>query len=353
MYWLETGPLSQVGSPNLVYLCRPQIQYAKIISEHIRKHTADHQKFSYTVLLVPRVSTVIRRVFEDEGVLGDLTLTAYDLQFIPLEDDLISLEYEHAFRDIWLDGDETAIHDSAQALLTLERLYGAFPRILGKGDQALKAKNLLKRLQAQTPKKTPGSLSLSDKLDALIIIDRRVDMVTPLLTQLTYQGLIDELLGITSGHVELPASLLAVANAQQTPSAASTSASGSQSRPGALSTEKKKKHHLTATNDPLFRDLRDLNFSVVGATLSRHAHRLDAEYQSRHQARTVPQLKEFVGKLGNLQTETQALKLRTCLTRRCESIEPDMPTDTGLSEIIDPLTKLEVFNKALEIQQSV
>lgn len=36
----------------------------------------------------------------------------------------------------------------------------------------------------------------SDKMDSLIIIDRRVDMVTPLLTQLTYEGLIDEMIGV-------------------------------------------------------------------------------------------------------------------------------------------------------------
>lgn len=36
----------------------------------------------------------------------------------------------------------------------------------------------------------------SDKFDSLIILDRRVDMITPLLTQLTYEGLVDELVGI-------------------------------------------------------------------------------------------------------------------------------------------------------------
>jgi vacuolar protein sorting-associated protein 33A len=39
-------------------------------------------------------------------------------------------------------------------------------------------------------------MSPSIKLDALIILDRRVDMITPLLTQLTYEGLIDEIIGI-------------------------------------------------------------------------------------------------------------------------------------------------------------
>lgn len=34
------------------------------------------------------------------------------------------------------DGDETIVYDSAQALLTFQKLYGPFPRIIGKGDCA-------------------------------------------------------------------------------------------------------------------------------------------------------------------------------------------------------------------------
>ena len=34
------------------------------------------------------------------------------------------------------DGDETVIYDSMQALITLQKLHGLFPRIVGKGDYA-------------------------------------------------------------------------------------------------------------------------------------------------------------------------------------------------------------------------
>ena len=56
-------------------------------------------------------------------------------------------------------------------------------------------------LTRQTPKAANGSssdplLSSSPKIDSLIVLDRRVDMITPLLTQLTYEGLVDELIGI-------------------------------------------------------------------------------------------------------------------------------------------------------------
>jgi len=56
----------------------------------------------------------------------------------------------------------------------------------------------------------------------------------------------------------------------------------------------------------------------------------------RHQAKTVAQLKDFVGKLGGLQGEHQSLRLHT-----------------GLSELLVPQTRTEEFNKALEIQQNL
>jgi vacuolar protein sorting-associated protein 33A len=40
------------------------------------------------------------------------------------------------------------------------------------------------------------------QIDSLVIIDRSVDMVTPFCTQLTYEGLIDEYIGIK--HCALP-----------------------------------------------------------------------------------------------------------------------------------------------------
>jgi len=82
-------------------------------------------------------------------------MSSYKLEFIPLEDDLVSLEYENVFKEIWLvspefpcfyaervshfliqDGDDTSIFYAASALITIQQAYGLFPRIVGKGDAA-------------------------------------------------------------------------------------------------------------------------------------------------------------------------------------------------------------------------
>ena len=81
--------------------------------------------------------------------------------------------------------------------------------------------------------------------------------------------------------MELPISLLAPPTSAPA-NAASTSMSASAAKPipvVAVKKESKKKHHLTTATDPLFVELRDLNFSSVGKKLNRVARRLDEDYK--------------------------------------------------------------------------
>ena len=54
------------------------------------------------MLLVPRVSTLVSQILEEEGVLGEVTISAYNLQFIPIAEDVVSLENDTAFKEIWV-----------------------------------------------------------------------------------------------------------------------------------------------------------------------------------------------------------------------------------------------------------
>jgi hypothetical protein len=68
-----------------------------------------------------------------------------------LEEDLLSLEMDDVARDLYLvcascsstfgqadsqHGDDTPIYYPSLALMTFQRAFGLFPRILGKGDGA-------------------------------------------------------------------------------------------------------------------------------------------------------------------------------------------------------------------------
>ena len=66
--------------------------------------------------------------------------------------------------------------------------------------ESQKLANLLKRHQASGLSQF-GEIDPSDQLDSLIILDRSVDWVTPMCTQLTYEGMLDEYVGIKNGSL--------------------------------------------------------------------------------------------------------------------------------------------------------
>ena len=89
----------------------------------------------------------------------------------------------------------------ARAVVRLEEVLGLVPRCQGKGSQACRFVEILYALRGEAglcsdPLDEEEALPESCA-DRLVVIDRGIDRVTPLITQLTYAGLVDEILGGT------------------------------------------------------------------------------------------------------------------------------------------------------------
>lgn len=63
------------------------------------------------------------------------------------------------------------------------------------------------------------------------------------------------------------------------------------------------------SNDKLYDEIRNMNFSQLGQFLNRKAKEIDEYYKSRHGA-TVSQLRDFTRKLGATQQEHTSLRIR-------------------------------------------
>lgn len=228
--------------------------------------------------------------------------------------------------------DPTSIYLAAKALMQQQLKYGLFPRIIGKGDNAKRLADLLIRMRTEvTAGDAPNSgntsflgLAPSSMIDSLIIIDREVDFPTVLLTQLTYEGLIDEVFGILANQTEVDSSV--VGGAAPPPPGQSGSASTSM-----------KRKILIDSKDSLYSTLGDSNFAIVGNLLNKAARRLQSSTE-RNQlaAKSTAELREFVAKLPGYQAEQASLKLHT-----------------SLAEEIIKFTHTDVFRRSLEVQQNV
>ena len=220
--------------------------------------------------------------------------------------------------------------------MLIQQKHGLFPRITGKGDNARRLADLLIRMRSEVSASSSSDgagasgfgLTPSASLESLVIIDREVDFPTALLTQLTYEGLIDEIFGVTSNQTEVDSSIVGAA---PQPSASSSSATTTPP-----TSSLKRKIPLDAGTDTLYATLRDSNFAVVGPLLNKVARRLQNTYDSRNTQKTTAELRAFVQALPGFQAEQASLKVHT-----------------NLAEEIIKHTRTEIFTRVLEVQQNI
>lgn len=103
-------------------------------------------------------------------------------------------------QEYYLENDPTCLYQAAQAIMTLQDLYGIIPRVSGKGQAAKHVWDLMGRLSLE-PRTNQHPLPIMSQINHLFLIDRAVDLLSPLATQLTYEGLIDEIFEINSSEL--------------------------------------------------------------------------------------------------------------------------------------------------------
>ncbi|KAK5108848.1 hypothetical protein LTR62_007738 [Meristemomyces frigidus] len=340
LFFLENHNVDS-SQRNIIFLVRGEnAKKVQTVAEQIRlvrsESKIDHD---FTIIWVPRRTLVSNVILEEHGVLGEANITEFAMQFVPLDQNLLSLELEDSFTDLVFRKDPTPIFASAKALMGMQKQYGLFPRILGKGDNAKKLADLLQRMRSEEDVNassdpsntylTAFGLTPSAVVENLIIIDREIDFATTLATQLTYEGLLDEVFGVHNNTVEVDSSVLEAAPLPQQQASATTAA--------APTTATKRKVQLDNT-DRLFPTLRSANFATIGPLLNKIARRLQSDQQALHSTpQSVSDLKAFVkDRLPVYQAEQASLK-----------------THTSLAEDITKFTKSDFFRKTLEVEQNL
>lgn len=106
------------------------------------------------------------------------------------------MELNGSFKEFHLENDPTCLYQVAQAIQGLQKLYGKILKVTGRGPAASKVWDLLERLNREEEDNKSLPASGSVVIEHLLLLDRSVDLLSPLVTQLTYEGLIDEIYGI-------------------------------------------------------------------------------------------------------------------------------------------------------------
>jgi len=156
-----------------------------------------HQRIVY----LPQPTAIVQKMWS--GLVSTISVSIHKLQLdlFPLEPDVLSLEYKDAMKETDVERiPSTLITTVARSLLKIQDVVGTIPRVqsLGPLGEEVVKKMMALRLEEHL---ASSSTEVNDasEVDAMMIIDRKVDLVTPMVTPLTYEGLLDDIVGIDSG----------------------------------------------------------------------------------------------------------------------------------------------------------
>ena len=336
IYHLLPEPL-KTECKSVAYIIRPHLRLAEQVSAQIcaaeKARGKSEGSITYTLFFVPRRSMMCEKVLSDEGVHGLLSVRELPLPLFVLEEDVLSLEHPHSFRECLHDADHSVLYACASTLSRMQAIYGRFPVIRGKGQCAQTVLRMVQQMSAPLDDvdappalgsaeaistsaphvderaaaaaaairaavaaeagvsggssggvggrggeggsvggggssgsgdasvggaPNPCHLAAMPSITEVLLLDRDVDLVTPLCTELTYEGLIHQVFGIAHGYVDLE------------PDAIEAKVGGSGGGTSRSSTTKTQKQELNS-NDPLYASIRNLNFGELGPLLNRLA----------------------------------------------------------------------------------
>lgn len=175
-----------------------------------------------------------------------------------------------------------------------------------------------KHLEKGGGSKRSGSLSSAlasrhKRPVTLVIIDRNVDVVTPLLTQWTYEGLLDEAVGLLRGNV-MDVGVNEILS-EDAAGMLGADAAPRQTPPNRAVSNRRVQKRLRADGDPIFGQLRDLNYWAAARLLGSVASSVQAYYDARPGRDTaeIGQVKDYVRGLREVKSEHRSAAVHTAL----------------------------------------
>jgi vacuolar protein sorting-associated protein 33A len=357
--WKEDG-LDQMDIDVITYFLRPndleQTQLAMIHfnvwTERMNKSNRKRRQLHHRFLYIPELTALVQKIHEDIGLTASsspgtiISIHSLQLDLFPLETDVISLEYENAFRDDVIEETPSfLISTCARSIQKLQDIVGPIQRIQSYGPMAEEILiKLLNNTVDEFLEQEPDDVSYdNEKLSfveggavaAMILMDRKVDLITPLVTTLTYEGLLDHIFGIDSGYIVADlntinpdsnpddTSSVTSSGSKQSVSATTTSAGTSTTHPP--------KSSLVALgvngSDSLYAEVRNHHVEKFGSFLQNQARALQqshANFTDKNKKKELSEIHQFVKQMPmftqNLRSLTNHIHLAELIKRTSEEV---------------------------------
>ncbi|XP_056636100.1 vacuolar protein sorting-associated protein 33A [Diorhabda sublineata] len=329
MFPLRNIPLPETDVDHVIFISRPKLHLMDYIAHNVHaasKLKTDSKK-QFHLIFVPKKSLLCMERLKHKGVFGSvMVIDEFKCRLFPFESDLVSMEISEVFREYTIENDPTYLYQTAQVIIYLQKLYGTIPKVWGKGHAAKQVWDLVVRLQKEKNNSEDMKNQQQSCIDQIILIDRSVDLITPLATQLTYEGLIDEIFGLNNATANFPISNFLSSEERTTESLAED-----------------KKVIILDSADKLYADIRDKNFNAVGAYLSKQAKSIGAQLENT-QEKSVQEMKLYVQRLPQLLGKKKQLAIHTAIAECIKEV-------TDSYDFLDTLQAEQEFLNCIEVDK--
>lgn len=271
------------------------------------------------------MSVLCKSKLEKLGVLGDIRISSYSPDFYIFDSDVMSIEWPLSYKECYLESDYASLYHTARSLMSLQSMFGIIPTVSGLGRSAKIVYDIMLRMRREMSGVEP---SLIPQIDHLVLIDRAVDLLTPMTFQLNYEGILDEIYGINQTVIKLPAAKFDANNPDEDGGGGGPSSRADVEK--RLESSTGMKRFYLNSSEELFKKLRDAHYISVGSILNSTAKSLVAQYDERKHAKSVREMRQFVEKLPQLQKQRES-----------------QANHTSMAELIREFTDTSNFNEYL------
>ena len=206
---LKSGIL-MAGCSVIVYIIPPKKECLEIINNHIEgnnKKTDENNeeiknKIEYHVIFFPKINLECENYLKDSYNYACFNKHNLNMDIYPLDHEILSLELNQSFHELYAINNYNSIFLLNRAIIKYETVFGKIKYKYYLGSLGKKLKDLLEEEEKN------ANLDEEQSTLACVLLDRSIDMITPLITNNVYEALLDDNFNINLNEINVPIKML-------------------------------------------------------------------------------------------------------------------------------------------------
>lgn len=165
-------------------------------------------KFTKTIFIIPRSNAFVEQILREndyepvydlpKNTTKEILIRELHNDFCAIDNLYFLLPNRFSFYHIFVQNEMADLFAISRAISKIEMIFGKIPQVATVGAKAEIVSSLISGIENQCSVST----ATIPQIDTLLLFDRTMDMITPFLSQTTFEAMIDSTLGINYGIID-------------------------------------------------------------------------------------------------------------------------------------------------------